>query len=64
MIRFCTLVAVTVIISGYAMAAEQAPTAIPKGDLSSYTFHQSKIFPGTKRTYTLYVPKQYDPAKP
>jgi enterochelin esterase-like enzyme len=64
MLRFCTLVAVTVLASGYALAAEQTPAAIPKGDLSSYTFNQSRIFPGTKRTYTLYVPKQYDPAKP
>jgi len=36
----------------------------PKGEVSKYTFDQSKIFPGTVRDYWIYVPKQYDPAKP
>ena len=63
MLRFCTLVAVAALASGYAGAAEP-PTATAKGDLSSGWFNQSKIFPGTKRGYSVYVPKQYDPAKP
>jgi gluconolactonase len=36
----------------------------PKGDVSKYSFAASKIFPGTVRDYWVYVPKQYDPAKP
>jgi len=36
----------------------------PKGEVTKYTFEQSKIFPGTTREYSIYVPKQYDPAKP
>ncbi len=36
----------------------------PKGEVIKYTFDQSKIFPGTVRDYWVYVPKQYDPAKP
>lgn len=36
----------------------------PKGDVTKYTFEQSKVFPGTTRDYWVYVPKQYDPAKP
>ncbi len=32
--------------------------------MTKYTFDQSKIFPGTVRDYWVYVPKQYDPAKP
>jgi gluconolactonase len=36
----------------------------PKGEVTKYTFDQSKIFPGTVRDYWVYVPKQYDPAKP
>jgi len=36
----------------------------PKGDVTKHTFDQSKIFPGTTRDYWVYVPKQYDPAKP
>src|ERR1700693_98675 len=37
---------------------------VPKGEVKQYTFEQSKIFPGTFRDYWIYVPKQYDPAKP
>ncbi|MFO0911200.1 MAG: gluconolactonase, partial [Isosphaeraceae bacterium] len=36
----------------------------PKGDVTKYTFAQSKIFPGTTRDYWVYVPKQYDPSRP
>src|SRR3954465_236887 len=37
---------------------------VPKGEVTRYTFEKSKIFPGTTRDYWIYVPKQYDPAKP
>jgi len=37
---------------------------VPKGEVTKYTFDHSKIFPGTTREYWVYVPKQYDPAKP
>ncbi|WP_074315643.1 SMP-30/gluconolactonase/LRE family protein [Singulisphaera sp. GP187] len=37
---------------------------IPKGVVTKHSFAQSKIFPGTVRDYWIYVPKQYDPAKP
>ena len=37
---------------------------VPKGELIKFQFDQSKIFPGTVRDVTVYVPKQYDPAKP
>jgi gluconolactonase len=37
---------------------------VPKGDVMRFNFTESKIFPGTTRTYSVYVPKQYDPAKP
>lgn len=36
----------------------------PKGEVSRHTFDASEIFPGTVRDYWIYVPKQYDPAKP
>lgn len=42
-------------------AADEAP---PKGELIKFVFDQSKIFPGTTRDVTVYIPKQYDPAKP
>jgi sugar lactone lactonase YvrE/enterochelin esterase-like enzyme len=37
---------------------------VPKGELARYTFDQSKVFPGTTRDYSVYIPKQYDPARP
>ncbi len=42
----------------------QAQDAPPKGEVTKYTFSNSKIFPGTTRDYWVYVPKQYDPATP
>ncbi len=37
---------------------------VPKGDVLKFSFEKSKVFPGTTRDYFVYVPKQYDPAKP
>ena len=37
---------------------------VPKGQLLKLEFAASKIFPGTSRELTVYIPKQYDPAKP
>ena len=41
----------------------QEPAA-PKGELTKHTFADSKVFPGTTRGYTLYVPAQYDGKTP
>src|SRR6266511_318547 len=46
-----------------ALRADEQPAAVPKGEVTKYTFDKSKIFPGTVRDYWVYVPKQYDPAK-
>jgi sugar lactone lactonase YvrE/enterochelin esterase-like enzyme len=46
-------------------AGDTSPgAAVPKGEVTKYTFGPGKIFPGTVRDYWVYVPKQYDPAKP
>lgn len=37
---------------------------VPKGEVIKVTFENSKIYPGTWREYSIYVPAQYDPAKP
>lgn len=39
-------------------------TGVPQGELITREFSGSKIFPGTTREVTIYVPRQYDPAKP
>jgi gluconolactonase len=48
------------------LRADEPPSAgdAPKGEVTQYKFSDSKIFPGTVRDYWIYVPKQYDPAKP
>ncbi len=47
-----------------SFAAVASAADAPKGQISKYTFEKSKIFPGTVREYSIYVPAQYDPAKP
>ncbi len=42
----------------------QEQAGVTKGELIKYEFADSKIFPGTHRQVTIYVPHQYDPAKP
>ncbi len=37
---------------------------VPQGELLKFDFTGSKIFPGTVHEVTVYVPRQYDPAKP
>src|SRR5690606_1013385 len=41
-----------------------AQPGVPKGELITFEFESSKVFPGTTRDVTVYVPRQYDPAKP
>src|SRR5438105_15012414 len=45
-------------------AAGAQPPAGDKGELLKFTFDKSKVFPGTTRTVTVYVPKQYDGQTP
>ena len=37
---------------------------VPKGEVTKYSWNESKVFAGTQRDYWVYVPKQYDPKKP
>src|SRR5438128_776819 len=49
----------------YQLGPDSKPReGVPKGEVTKHTFDQSKIFPGTTRDYWVYVPKQYDPARP
>jgi gluconolactonase len=41
-----------------------AQPGVPHGEYVNITVSGSKIFPGTTNSYSVYVPKQYDPAKP
>lgn len=49
----------------YKLGADSQPQpGTPAGTTEKFTFKSSQIFPGTERDYWVYVPKQYDPAKP
>lgn len=37
---------------------------VPKGEIKKGVFETSEIYPGTRREYSVYIPKQYDPAQP
>ena len=42
----------------------QRREGVPEGTITKHQWLESKIFPGTKRRYYVYVPKQYDESKP
>lgn len=42
----------------------QIQEGVPKGVVTEHRWLESKIFPGTKRRYYVYVPAQYDESKP
>ena len=49
----------------YQLGPDSQPNAsVPRGEIRSGKFDASRIFPGTTREFFVYVPKQYDPAKP
>ncbi len=69
-IAFVAYITVGILVSGAALAEEYkfGPDSIrhdgvPQGTVTKHEW-KSKIFAGTIRDYWVYVPKQYDPAKP
>ena len=49
----------------YPLTEDSKPhDGVPTGEVLKFTFAESQIFPGTTRNVTVYVPRQYDPAKP
>jgi enterochelin esterase family protein len=53
------------IADDYPLGPDSQPQAgVPQGEVKKFTFESSKLFPGTKRDWWLYIPKQYDAAKP
>jgi len=47
-----------------ALKATAASSGVPKGVIKEFTFTDSVIFPGTKRTGMVFIPAQYDGSKP
>ena len=49
----------------YKLGPDSFPQeGVPQGTVTTHELLESKAFPGTVRRYYVYVPKQYDPAKP
>ncbi|HEY5744779.1 MAG TPA: alpha/beta hydrolase-fold protein, partial [Chryseolinea sp.] len=44
--------------------ASEEQAGVPKGEILKFTFEDSKIFPGTTREISLYIPAQYKGDKP
>jgi len=71
-LRGVVTLALLVSLPSAARAADDYPPhpdslrrdGVPVGELIKFEFTGSKIFPGTTREVTVYVPKQYDSAKP
>jgi sugar lactone lactonase YvrE len=57
------LLASLISLSAFGQATTH-PTTVPVGEVHHYTFDHSTLFPGTVRDYWIYVPRQYDPARP
>jgi sugar lactone lactonase YvrE/enterochelin esterase-like enzyme len=62
----CAPLSLVIALSACAMLHADDPSSggVPKGEVKQYTFDHSQIFPGTTRSYWVYVPQQYDPGKP
>lgn len=64
LILACGVAAALRAADDYKLGPDSMPQeGVPRGDVTKHTW-TSKIFPGTVRDYWVYVPKQYDPAKP
>lgn len=62
---FWTVAANLFAAEDYKLGPDSLPQAgVPQGAIEKFSFKASKIFPGTERDYWVYVPKQYDAAKP
>jgi enterochelin esterase family protein len=58
----CTINAVA---EDYTLGLDsQRQEGVPQGMVTKHQWTESEVFPGTERDYWVYVPKQYDAAKP
>src|SRR5436190_13998538 len=49
----------------YALGPDSQPqSGVPKGAVTRFKLEPGKLYPGTPHTYSVYVPAQYDAAKP
>jgi hypothetical protein len=49
----------------YVLGPDSKPQAgVPQGSVTKYELKPGRLYPGTPHTYSVYVPAQYDAAKP
>jgi gluconolactonase len=49
----------------YALGPDSQPqSGVPRGSVAKYELKAGAFYPGTPHTYSIYVPAQYDAAKP
>jgi gluconolactonase len=58
------LLTATLCAQEYKLGPDSQVKDVPHGKVTKYTWSTSKIYPGTTRDYWVYVPVQYDAAKP
>lgn len=59
-----TLAVSTAVAEQYEHGPDSQPQDVPRGKVTEHEWLDSKVFPGTKRRYSVYVPAQYDGSKP
>jgi gluconolactonase len=58
-------VAAVVYAGDYALGPDSQPhIGVPRGSVAKYELKAGTFYPGTPHTYSIYVPAQYDAAKP
>lgn len=58
-------VAALVYAEDYTLGPDSQPqSGVPKGSVAKYELQAGTFYPGTLHTYSIYVPAQYDAAKP
>ena len=63
---FLFLFAAALVHAGdYALGPDSQPqSGVPKGSVAKYELEAGTFYPGTPHTYSIYLPAQYDAAKP
>jgi len=56
---------VLMLAQNYTLGPDSQPQpGVPKGSVTKYKLPPGKFYPGTPHDYSIYVPSQYDAAKP
>ncbi len=62
--RFRLMIFLSACLVGGMELPGLAESPAPKGEVLKFTFNKSKVFPGTVRDYSVYIPALYNPAIP